>query len=218
MLDSYALDILFRAARTHNAFLDRPVVDETLRQVHELMKWGPTSANCQPARLVFVRSKAAKEKLAPALSPTNLDKTIKAPVTAIVAYDTQFYEHLPRMFAHNQDAINWFRGPEKKQVAEITAFRNGTLQGAYFIIAAAPQGSTAGRCPGSTTRRWTRRSFPTGSGKATSSATSATATPRRSCRATSASLSRSSAASPSGTGALVVEFVEQNELVAHWPG
>ena len=84
MLDEKFLDVLFRKARTHNVFSDQPVSDEILRQVHELMKWGPTSANCQPARLVFVRSKAAKEQLAPALSPTNLDKTMKAPLTAIV--------------------------------------------------------------------------------------------------------------------------------------
>jgi 3-hydroxypropanoate dehydrogenase len=165
MLDSHALDVIFRAARTHNAFVDRPVTDETLRQVHELMKWGPTSANCQPARLVFLRSRAAKQKLAPALSPTNLDKTMKAPVTAIVAYDTRFYEHLPRMFAHNQDAINWFKGPEKKQIAEITAFRNGTLQGAYFIIAARAAGLDCGPMSGFDNAKVDAAFFPDGQWK-----------------------------------------------------
>lgn len=162
MLDSHALDTLFRAARSHNAFTDRPVAEETLRQVHELMAWGPTSANCQPARLVFVRSPAAKEKLAPALSPTNLDKTLKAPVTAIVAYDTQFYEHLPRVFVHNQDAINWFKGPEKKQFAEMTAIRNSSLQGAYLILAARAAGLDCGPMSGFDNARVDAAFFPEG--------------------------------------------------------
>lgn len=148
MLDDKSLDTIFRQARTHNAFTDKPVSDETLRQVHELMKWGPTSANCQPARILFVRSKAAKDKLAPALSPTNLDKTMKAPLTAIVGFDLQFYEHLPRMFAHNQTAKSWFDGPEKKAFAETTAFRNGSLQGAYLIIAARAVGLDCGPMSG----------------------------------------------------------------------
>jgi 3-hydroxypropanoate dehydrogenase len=162
MLDSHALDVIFRAARTHNVFTDKLVSDDTLRQIHELMKWGPTSANCQPARLLFLRSKAAKEKLAPALSPTNLDKTMKAPVSAIIAYDTRFYEHLPRMFAHNQDAIHWFQGPEKKQIAEITAFRNGTLQGAYFIIAARAVGLDCGPMSGFDNAKVDAAFFPDG--------------------------------------------------------
>ncbi|MGH8706094.1 MAG: malonic semialdehyde reductase [Burkholderiales bacterium] len=162
MLEAQSLDVLFRKARTHNAFLDRPVTDEALQHVHDLMKWGPTSANCQPARFLFVRSKAAKEKLAPALSPTNLDKTMKAPVTAIVAYDTQFYEHLPRMFAHNQDAINWFKGAEKKAIAEINAFRNGSLQGAYFILAARAVGLDCGPMSGFDNARVDAAFFPDG--------------------------------------------------------
>jgi 3-hydroxypropanoate dehydrogenase len=147
MTDEKCLDVILRKARTHNVFTDRAVSDETLRQAHELMKWGPTSANSQPARFVFVRSREAKAKLAPALSATNRDKTMQAPVTAIVAYDTRFYEFLPRMF-HNPDAINWFRGEDKKAVAEITAFRNGTLQGAYFIIAARAVGLDCGAMSG----------------------------------------------------------------------
>jgi 3-hydroxypropanoate dehydrogenase len=147
MADDQTLDLIFRKARTHNVFTDKPVSEATLRQVHELMKWGPTSANSQPARFVFVRSKEGKEKLRPALSPTNLDKTMKAPINVIVAYDTRFYEHLPHMF-HNLEAINWFRGEDKKALAEITAFRNGTLQGAYFIIAARACGLDCGPMSG----------------------------------------------------------------------
>ncbi len=148
MLDTRSLDMLFRQARTHNVFTDKPVSDETLRRVHELMTWGPTSANCQPARLVFLRSRAAKDKLAPSLSPTNLDKTLKAPVTAIIAHDPLFYEHLPRMFVHNQTAKSWFEGPEKKTFAETTAFRNGTLQGGYLILAARAAGLDCGPMSG----------------------------------------------------------------------
>ena len=162
MPDEKFLDVLFRKARTHNVFSDKPVSDEILRQVHELMKWGPTSANCQPARIVFVRSKAAKERLAPALSPTNLDKTMKAPLTAIVAYDPQFYEHLPRMFVHNQTAKSWFEGPEKKAFAETTAFRNGSLQGAYFIIAARALGLDCGPMSGFDNAKVDAAFFPDG--------------------------------------------------------
>src|SRR6266849_3042462 len=104
-----ALDRIFRTARTHNVWLDKPVTDDQLRQLYDLMKWGPTSANCSPARIVFVKSKAAKEKLKPALSPGNLDKTMAAPVTAIIAYDLEFYEKLPRLFPH-ADARSWFVG------------------------------------------------------------------------------------------------------------
>jgi 3-hydroxypropanoate dehydrogenase len=147
MADDQTLDLIFRKARTHNVFTDKPVSEAMLRQVHELMKWGPTSANSQPARFVFVRSKEGKEKLRPALSATNLDKTMKAPINVIVAYDTRFYEHLPRMF-HNPEAIDWFRGDNKKALAEITAFRNGTLQGAYFIIAARACGFDCGPMSG----------------------------------------------------------------------
>ena len=147
MTDEKCLDVILRTARTHNVFTDRPVSDATLRQAHELMKWGATSANSQPGRFVFVRSRQAKEKLRPALSETNRDKTMQAPLTAIVAYDTRFYEHLPRMF-HNPAAIDWFRGEDKKALAEITAFRNGTLQGAYFIIAARAVGLDCGPMSG----------------------------------------------------------------------
>jgi 3-hydroxypropanoate dehydrogenase len=155
------LDLLFRNAHTHNVFTDRPVSDETLREIHQLMKWAPTSANSQPMRVVFVRSAAAKEKLAPALSDANREKTLKAPVTAILAYDTRFYEHLPRTF-HNPDAINWFRGDEKKAVAETTAFRNGTLQGGYFIIAARALGLDTGPMSGFDNSGVDKEFFPDG--------------------------------------------------------
>jgi 3-hydroxypropanoate dehydrogenase len=148
MIDSQAFDVLFRAARTQNGFLDRPVTDEQLRQIHDLMKWGPTTQNSQPMRIVFVRSKQAKEKLAPALSPGNLDKTMKAPVTAIIAYDTRFYEHLPRTFPNNPAAKSNFEGEEKRAHVERTALRNSSLQGAYFIIAARALGLDCGPMSG----------------------------------------------------------------------
>ena len=133
MLDDKALDTIFRNARTHNGWLDKPVSDAKLREVYELAKWGPTSANSQPARIVFVRTREGKERLRPALSAGNTEKTMSAPVTAIVAYDTQFFEHLPKNFPHDPTAIHWFKGTP---AAAPTAFRNGTLQGAYLMIAA----------------------------------------------------------------------------------
>ena len=100
-LNEEGMDLLFRKARTHNAWLDRPVSDATLRQLYELMKWGPTSANSSPARVLFLRTAQAKARLLPALSPGNVEKTRAAPVTAIIAYDLRFYERLPRLFPHN---------------------------------------------------------------------------------------------------------------------
>jgi 3-hydroxypropanoate dehydrogenase len=145
MADEKALDLILRQAHSHNVFTDRPVSEETLRELHELMKWGPTSANSQPMRVVFVRSSEARERLRPALSEANRDKTMKAPVTAIIAYDTRFFEHLPRVF-HNPDAINWFK--DKPALAETTAFRNGTLQAGYFILAARGLGLDCGPMSG----------------------------------------------------------------------
>ena len=161
MLDAHALDVLFRNARSHSA-LSGPVSDEQLRSLHELLKWGPTTFNTQPGRFVFVRSKEAKEKLAPALSPTNLDKTMQAPVTAIAAYDLHFYENLPRTFAHRPDAIKAFQGEEKKAHAERTAFRNGTLQGAYLIIAARALGLDCGPMSGFDNAKVDAAFFPDG--------------------------------------------------------
>lgn len=148
MLDDKALDRILRNARTHNGWLPKPVTDDQLCALHDLAKWGPTSANSQPARFVFVRTKEGKEKLRPALSAGNTEKTMSAPVTAIVAYDTQFYEHLPRHFPHDQTAIHWFKGEGKEAVASATAFRNGTLQGAYLIIAARALGLDCGAMSG----------------------------------------------------------------------
>ncbi|MDP1967171.1 MAG: malonic semialdehyde reductase [Reyranella sp.] len=148
MLEDKALDKILRNARTHNGWLPKPVTDDQLRALHDLLKWGPTSANTQPARFVFVRTKEGKERLRPALSAGNTEKTMSAPVTAIVAYDTQFYEHLPKHFPHDQTAIHWFKGEGKEEVAATTAFRNGTLQGAYLMIATRALGLDCGAMSG----------------------------------------------------------------------
>jgi 3-hydroxypropanoate dehydrogenase len=145
-LDQGALDALFNNARSHNKWTEREVSDETLRQLYDLLKFGPTSANSSPARFVFLRSKEAKDKLAPALSAGNLAKTLSAPVVAIVAYDPRFYDKLPHLFPHNRDAKSWFTANEG--LAATTAFRNGTLQGAYLIIAARALGLDAGPMSG----------------------------------------------------------------------
>ncbi len=159
MLDAVALDTLFRTARTHNGWLDRPVTDDDLRRLYDLMKMAPTSANCSPARIVFVRSANAKARLQPALSPGNLEKTMAAPVTAIIGYDLQFAEHMPRLFPHNPDAKNWFNDPK---VAEVVAFRNGTLQGAYFILAARAVGLDTGPMSGFDNAKVDAEFFPGG--------------------------------------------------------
>lgn len=144
-LDSAALDQLFRQARTHNAWQPREVPDTLLKELIDLMKMGPTAANSSPARIVFVKSQAAKAKLKPFLSPGNLDKTMAAPVTAIIGYDMAFYEHLPRLFPH-ADARSWFVG--KPEAIQSTATRNGSLQGAYLILAARALGLDAGPMSG----------------------------------------------------------------------
>lgn len=140
-LSDAALDQLFRTARTFNGFRDEPVGDETLHALYELMKWGPTSANGCPMRVVFARSPAAKEKLRPALSTGNLDKTMKAPVTAIVGRDLDFFEHLPRLYPAT-DARSWYVG--NPPLIEHTALVNGTLQAAYLILAARSLGLDCG--------------------------------------------------------------------------
>lgn len=144
-LNDLALDQIFRSARTQNDFLPREVTDEQLRQLYDLVKFGPTSANSSPARIVFVKSPAAKELLKPALAEGNLAKTMAAPVTAIIASDYEFYEQLPKLFPHT-DARSWFVGNES--LIETTAHRNGTLQGAYVIIAARAIGLDAGPMSG----------------------------------------------------------------------
>jgi 3-hydroxypropanoate dehydrogenase len=145
-IDTAGFDLLFREARTHNKWKSDPISDETLRELYDLTKWGPTSANSSPARFVFVRSKEGKEKLAPALSSGNTEKTMIAPVTVIVAYDPKFYEKLPQLFPHNADAISWFTSNDS--LAATTAFRNGTLQGAYLMIAARAMGLDTGAMSG----------------------------------------------------------------------
>ena len=162
MLDDKALDTIFRDARTHNGWQDKPVTDEKLRDLYEVMKWGPTSANSQPGRIVFVRTQEGKERLRPALSAGNTEKTMTAPVTAIVAYDSRFYEHLPKNFPHDQTAIHWFKGEGKEAVAATTAFRNGTLQGAYLIVAARALGLDIGAMSGFDNAKVDEAFFPDG--------------------------------------------------------
>ncbi|OWJ57863.1 malonic semialdehyde reductase [Paraburkholderia caledonica] len=144
-LSDQAFDQLFREARTYSAWQPKPVDDALLEQLVELTLLGPTSANCSPGRFVFVKSPAAKEKLRPALSPGNVDKTMAAPVTVIVGMDMAFYEHLPKLFPH-ADARSWFAGNDKA-IAD-TAFRNSTLQGGYLILAARALGLDAGPMSG----------------------------------------------------------------------
>jgi len=142
------MDLIFRNARTQNGWQPKSVGDEQLRELYDLMKWAPTTMNTGPTRILFLRSREAKERLKPALSPGNVDKTMAAPVTAIIAYDTRFYELLPQLFPHNQNARGIFAGEEKKAHAETTAFRNGSMQGGYFIIAARSIGLDCGPMSG----------------------------------------------------------------------
>ena len=144
-LDAHALDRLFRTARTHNE-LGGEVSDETLRELYGLMKWGPTTANTCPARLVFVRSAEAKARLGPALDEGNHAKTMAAPVTVIVAYDLAFYEKLPYLFPH-VDAKAWFDTKSEAELV-VTALRNSSLQGAYLILAARALGLDTGPMSG----------------------------------------------------------------------
>jgi 3-hydroxypropanoate dehydrogenase len=144
-LDQTARAHLFTDARTHNQWEAKPVSDETLHELYDLLKAGPTSANCSPARFVFLRTVEAKERLKPALSAGNLEKTMSAPVTVIVAYDPQFFDQLPKLFPH-ADARAWFASSEA--LAAETAFRNSSLQGAYLILAARAVGLDTGPMSG----------------------------------------------------------------------
>jgi 3-hydroxypropanoate dehydrogenase len=144
-LSPAALDQLFREARTHNAWQDRPVTDEQLHALYDVLKFGPTSANSSPARFIFVRTPEGKAKLKGSLSPGNIEKTMTAPVTVIVAHDPKFYDLLPKLLPH-ADAKNWFSG--NYSLAEQTAFRNGTLQGGYLILAARALGLDTGPMSG----------------------------------------------------------------------
>lgn len=160
-IDDATIDLLFRTARTQNGFLDKPVSDDQLREIYDIMKMGPTSANTSPARLVFVRTPAAKARLLPALSAGNQDKTKAAPVTVIIGYDTKFYELLPtKLFAHRPEmAQNYINNA---QLAETTAFRNSTLQGAYFMLAARMVGLDVGGMSGFDNAKVDAEFFPDG--------------------------------------------------------
>jgi len=136
---------LFDNARTHNGFAPEPIPEATLRQLYDLVKWGPTSANCSPARFIFVTTPAAKEKLLAGMSPGNLEKTRQAPVTVIIGMDTEFYEKLPKLFPH-ADAKSWFVG--NQPMIDATAFRNSSIQGGYFILAARALGLDCGPMSG----------------------------------------------------------------------
>lgn len=145
ILDDKWLDIIFREARTYNGWLDKDVSDLMVHALYDLMKWGPTSANSCPARFLFVRTKEAKERLRPYLDEGNREKTMKAPVTALIAYDLKFYEKLSFLFPQ-ADARSWFEGKPEK-IRE-TAMRNGSLQGAYLILAARSLGLDCGPMSG----------------------------------------------------------------------
>ena len=144
-LSDSALDQLFRTARTYNGYRDKPVSEDQLRAIWDLMKYGPTSANALPARIIWCVSAEAKERLAALAMPANAEKILKAPVTAIIAMDHEFYDHLPELFPH-ADARSWFVGNEA--LAQTTAFRNSSLQGAYFILAARALGLDTGPMSG----------------------------------------------------------------------
>ncbi|MBC3884811.1 malonic semialdehyde reductase [Undibacterium griseum] len=145
MLTKDALDTLFNAARTHNGWLDKPVSDAQLHQLYDLMKWGATSANTSPARIVFVRSAEEKQKLLSCMAEGNVEKTKSAPVTAIIGMDMAFYDKLPVLFPH-ADARSWFVG--NAGLIEATAFRNSSLQGAYMMLAARAVGLDCGPMSG----------------------------------------------------------------------
>ncbi|MBI3284378.1 MAG: malonic semialdehyde reductase [Burkholderiales bacterium] len=145
MLTKEALDTLFTAARTHNVWQDKPVTDAQLQEIYDLMKWGATSANCSPARIVFVKTTAEKEKLVACVSHGNAAKTLAAPVTAIIGMDMAFYDKLPQLFPH-ADARSWFAG--NPALIEATAFRNSSLQGAYMMLAARAIGLDCGPMSG----------------------------------------------------------------------
>jgi 3-hydroxypropanoate dehydrogenase len=162
-IEDDCLDTILRAARTHNAWLDKPVSDDDLRQIYETMKWGPTSANCSPARFVFLRTTAAKERVRPFLSRGNVEKTMAAPVTAIIAYDLLFFDKLPQLFPHNPKMRDLFASDP--EFATISARRNSSLQGAYFIIAARGLGFDCGPMSGFDNAALDREFFPDGNVK-----------------------------------------------------
>jgi len=145
-LPSQGLDLLFRNARSQNGWLDKAVDDDTLRAIYDLVRWGPTSTNGCPARIVFLRSAEAKARLLPALAAGNVEKTLSAPVTAIIGYDADFHEQLPRLFPHNPGMRDWYAA--QPQVIDAAALRNSSLQGGYFILAARALGLDCGPMSG----------------------------------------------------------------------
>lgn len=162
-LNQDVLEQLFLQARSHTVWQNKAVTDEQLRELYDLARWAPTSMNCLPMRLVFARSDQAKEKLRPALAEGNVDKTLAAPVTAIVAYDMQFYDQLPKLFPHMEDARAMYAG--NAPLGEETAFRNGSLQGAYLILAARSLGLDIGAMSGFDNGRVDEDFFPDGQWK-----------------------------------------------------
>ena len=154
-----ALDRLFRTARSFDDFTAQPVTDAELHALYELAKWGPTTANSQPQRVVFVRSAEAKERLAPALSSQNKKKALQAPVVAILAYDMRFFEHLPRLF-HTPQARSWYE--TTPEAIRTTALRNATLQGAYLMLAARAIGLDCGPMSGFNNDKVDAEFFPDG--------------------------------------------------------
>lgn len=154
-----SLDIIFRDARTQNGWIAEPVPDALLQEIYELAKWGPTSMNCQPARFVFLRTPESKERLLPALNPGNVDKAREAPVTAIIAYDTRFFDELPTIW-HVPTARDMFAS--NKALADATAFRNGTLTAAYFMFAARALGLDCGAMSGFDAGKVNAEFFPDG--------------------------------------------------------
>jgi 3-hydroxypropanoate dehydrogenase len=163
VISEEALDQIFRKARTQNGWLPQPVSPELLHQIYELAALGPTSANMTPARFVFLTARQSKERLRPALSPGNVEKTMAAPVTVIIAWDTEFYEKLPRLFPH-KDMRSAFVG--NPALIEETAFRNSSLEGAYFIIAARALGLDCGPMSGFDHTKVNAEFFPDGKWKA----------------------------------------------------
>jgi len=165
MIDLAARNALFLEARTQNGWLDQPVTDEQLRQIYELASMGPTAGNTQPARFDFLRSREAKERLRPALTPGNLEKTMSAPVTAIVAYDLEFHEQIPKVFPHKPEMKDGFAGEQNAAKRQTVAFRNGTLGGAYLIMAIRALGLGAGPMSGFDNAAVDREFFPEGTFK-----------------------------------------------------
>lgn len=160
IISDAALDQIFREARSYNRWQDKPVSQVTLQAVYDLLKWGPTSANCSPARFVFLTVDDAKERLKPHLIESNVVKVMTAPAVAIIAYDTKFYDKIPQLFPHNPEAREWFAGDADK--AQETAFRNSTLQGAYLIIAARALGLDCGPMSGFDNAGVDKEFFPDG--------------------------------------------------------